>query len=182
VPDLPKQVYGVFCGAITQEAAQKIATMVGVASNGGVEHVHLLFQSLGGNVGDGVFLYNLFKSLPFDLTLYNSGQVSSIAAVAYLGAKGRKTSATALFMLHRSTNSPQFATAAKMASIVKSLTLEDARTDLILREKIRFDEEQWSNLERHDLFLSAAEAVEYGIADEIADFAPPMGTKLFTVG
>jgi hypothetical protein len=34
--------------------------------------MNLLFQSTGGSVSDGIFLHNLFKSLPMKLTLYNA--------------------------------------------------------------------------------------------------------------
>lgn len=178
---LPKVVYGVFCGNINQETAQKIANTLAVASNGGVEQVHLLLQSTGGTVGDGVFLHNLFKALTLDLTVYNAGQIASIATVAYLGAKGRKTSASATFMLHRSTNSPQFATAARMTAIAQSLALDDERTDAILRKHLSFPENLWTQLEYHDLYLSAEEAVKYGIAEEVAEFAPPLGMKIFNI-
>ena len=50
-----------------------------------VAHVHLLFQSNGGTVGDGLCLYNFFRSLPISLTFYNTGSVASVAAIAYLG-------------------------------------------------------------------------------------------------
>src|SRR5215217_2667776 len=55
-----------------------------------VAHVHMLFQSNGGTVCDGVCLYNFFRSLPISLTLYNTGSVAPVAVVAYLGAHERK--------------------------------------------------------------------------------------------
>jgi ATP-dependent Clp protease protease subunit len=63
------------------------------ATQGGVTELHLLIQSSGGMVGDGISLYNFFRSLPLDLHVYNTGTVASIAAIAFLGAKRRYTSA-----------------------------------------------------------------------------------------
>jgi len=82
----PPEVYGVFCGGINQDNANKLCSTMAVCMNNKVEHVHLLFQSLGESVSDGIFLHSFFKSLPIQLTLYNAGQVSSSATVAYLGA------------------------------------------------------------------------------------------------
>lgn len=178
---LPKNVYGVFCSGINQDSAQKLANTIAVASNGGVETIHLLWQSTGGSVSDGIFLYNFFRSLPINLVLYNVGQVSSIATVAYLGAKGRKVSASATFMLHRSTNSPQFATATKLSTLAKSLSLDDERTERILREHITLPDDLWTQLDYHDLYLSAEESLQFAIANEVEDFAPPIGTKIFNV-
>ena len=88
---LPAEVFAIFCGGIEQATAQKVVNSLTIAMGGKVKHVHLLFQSAGGYVGDGVFLYNLFRSIPIELTLYNVGQISSAGVVAYLGAKRRKT-------------------------------------------------------------------------------------------
>jgi len=177
----PPEVYGVFCGGINQESAQKLSNTFGIASNGGVQHLHLLYQSTGGAVGDGVFLYNLFRALPLQLTLYNGGQVSSAAAVAYLGAQGRKVSAGATFMFHRSTQTPQVATVANMAAVVQNLTLDDKRTEAIIRNHVQFPKKLWAKFGSHDLYLSAAEAIQFGIAQEIADFSPPAGAKIFSI-
>lgn len=179
--DLPEVVYGVFCNGINQDTAQKLASTFGIASNGGVKHIHLLWQSAGGTVGDGMFLYNLFKSLPMELTLYNAGQVSSAAAIAYLGAKGRKVSTGASFMFHRSTQTPQVATVANMAAVVKNLTLDDERTEAVLRNHVKFPDELWTLFEHHDVYLTANEAVEYGVAHEISDFSVPADAKLFSL-
>ena len=178
---IPPDIYAIFCGGIDQAMAQKIVNNLTVASVQKVKHVHLLFQSAGGYVGDGVFLYNLFRSIPIELTLYNVGQISSAGVVAYLGAKRRKTSANATFMFHASTNSPQFATSSKLQHIAKSLVLDDARVETIVRERVKLPEEMWTTMRSHDLYLSGEEAVKFGIADEIRDFSPPAGTQVFNM-
>lgn len=85
-------------------------------------------------------------------------------------------------MLHRSTNTPQIATAANMKEIVNNLVLDDSRTDAILRQELKFPEDLWAKLNHHDVYLSAEDAVKYGVAQEIADFSPPLGTKIFNIG
>jgi ATP-dependent Clp protease, protease subunit len=180
-PILPENVYAIFCGDIAQVTAAKVVAGLTVAMGAKVKHVHLLFQSAGGYVGDGVFLYNLFRSIPIELTLYNVGQVSSAGVVAYLGARRRKTSKGATFMLHRSTNSPQFATASKLNHIARSLVLDDQRAEDIFRGHVQFPPELWEQLRDRDIYISADEAVQFGVADEIADFSPPTGTQVFNI-
>jgi ATP-dependent Clp protease, protease subunit len=180
-PTLPAEVYAIFCGGIEQATGQKVVNSLTIAMGGKVKHVHLLFQSAGGYVGDGVFLYNLFRSIPIELTLYNVGQISSAGVVAYLGAKRRKTTASATFMLHRSANSPQFATAAKLSHLAKSLVLDDERTEAIVRDHVKFPPELWDELKYHDIYVSGEEAIKFGIATEIGEFAPPAGTQVFNL-
>ena len=69
----PQEIYAMYCGDINQASAQKTVNALSIAMGGKVQHVHLLFQSAGGYVGDEVFLYNLFRSIPIELTLYNVG-------------------------------------------------------------------------------------------------------------
>jgi ATP-dependent protease ClpP protease subunit len=178
---IPEVVYGAFCGEISQLTAQKVVNSLAIAMGAKVKHVHLLFQSAGGYVGDGVFLYNFFRTIPIELTLYNVGQISSIGVIAYLGAKTRKTSESATFMLHRSTNSPQFATATNLQHVVGGLALDDERTEIILRNHANFPHELWEQINHHEIYLSAKQAVQFGVANEIGQFAPPVGTQVFNI-
>jgi ATP-dependent Clp protease protease subunit len=170
----------VFCGAIDQASVQRIFNGLTTASVQNVKEAHVLFQSLGGSVGDGIALYNFFAGLTLDLTLYNVGNVSSAALIAYLGAKKRKTSAFATFMTHRTSGPAQAFEAARLKAITESVILDDQRTEAILRKHISMPENRWAALES-DLLFSAEDAVKYGVADEIAEFAPPLGSKIFHI-
>src|SRR5882672_2383880 len=115
---LPPVVYATFSGEINQDSVARI--IKGVTSvMGQVTHLHVLFNSTGGFISDGICLYNFFRALTLDLTLYNGGSVSSIAAIAFLGAHHRKTSTYGTFMIHRSHSSPQGATASKLEDIAR---------------------------------------------------------------
>jgi ATP-dependent Clp protease, protease subunit len=179
VPVVPKPpVHAVFIGQIAEVSAARIATAFGTISGAGVAEVHLAFQSTGGYVGDGVFLYNLFRAAPFGLTLYNVGMVQSIATVAFLGARHRKASAYAQFMIHRTTRDEARANAASTKAAAQTLALDDERTEAILRSQANLPEDRWRDLDYRDLLFNAKEALEWGFVDEIADFRPPYGQPL----
>jgi ATP-dependent Clp protease protease subunit len=181
VPDKPKDIFAVFCGVIDHQAVQKLfntLTLATVPTNN-VRTVHMIFNSAGGNVADGVCLYNFFKAMTVDLALYNVGAVWSAAAIAYLGAKKRRTGARASFMIHRTHVSPQAAKAGALKAYTNSVALDDARTESILREHLKLS--NWEDLDKYDLFFSGQEAVEIGLADEVAEFCPPPGTQIFNV-
>lgn len=172
--------YGAFSGIIDQNSVQRIiqgiAPVTDPAAN--VGRIHLMFHSTGGGVGDGICLYNFFRALPVELVLYNTGAIHSIAVVAYLGAKKRKTSARATFVLHRTSTSPQSATATRLKTLTESVTLDDSNTESILREHITLPDELWARLNYDDLVISAQDAVKFGIAHEIEDFLPPPQTRI----
>jgi len=178
---IPEVVYAIFCGDIAQVTSAKVVSGLTVAMGAKTKHVHLLFQTAGGYVGDGVFPYNLFRTIPIELTLYNVGQISSAGIVAYLGAKHRKTTRNATFMLHRSASTQQFATSAKLEHAAKSLVLDDERTEAIIREHVKFPPDLWAKIEHHDIYISGEEAVKFGLADEIAEFEPPVGVQVYNI-
>jgi ATP-dependent Clp protease, protease subunit len=181
--DRDQVAYAVFCGVIDQQSTARIFQALAVATvpQSNLKEIHVLFQSSGGIVSDGICIYNFLRAMTVDVHLYNVGAVQSIAAIAYLGAHKRKTSARATFMLHRVTAGTQFAKAPGLKSITDSVLLDDARTEAILRSHCKLSEEQWAILSHHDLIFSGEEAVRMGFADEIAEFAPPPRTQIFTV-
>jgi ATP-dependent Clp protease protease subunit len=178
---LPPAVYATFIGVIDQSGIHRLFTGLAVATTNKVQHVHLLFQSTGGTVADGVCLYNFLCNLPIKLSLYNVGTVASIAATAYLGAKIRKTAKSATFMLHKTIISPQAATAQRLLAVTKNVILDDERTEAILREHLNLPDELWEIHESADLWMTAEEAVKYGLATEIGEFAPPFGSQIFNL-
>lgn len=179
---LPNEIYGVFAGQIEPGALQRIFNAAAIATANGVKHIHLLFQSTGGVVGDGIALHNFFRSLPIDLTIYNVGQISSVAVIAYLGAKNRKCSTHANFMIHRTYASPQYATSDRLHATAHGLTLDDKRTEAILRAHLKMPDEKWDTHKYADTWLTSDEALKAELVTEIGDFAPPLGQHLFYVG
>jgi ATP-dependent Clp protease protease subunit len=180
-PPNPPDVYLTFCSGVDHASVSRLMLALDVATQRSAEHVHLLFQSTGGNVGDGVCLYNFFRTFPVNLALYNVGSVHSIAAIAYLGAKERVTSANAIFSFHRTSISPQFAMAFALKNYAETVGIDDRRTEEILRAHVKWGQEKWAHLDRADLWISAEEAVEFRVADRIGDFSPPLGTMMYNV-
>ena len=181
-PQLPKDVYGFFVGNIDQQAVQRVANGLMLATNNGVERVHMLFQSSGGIIGDGICMYNIFRSVPVDVILYNVGTVASIGVLAYLGADQRKSTANATFMIHRTTFSPIGATADRLQAAANTALLDDQRTEKILHDCVNLPQDKWDVHKVADLWLSADDASKAGIVTDIAEFSPPLGSQLFYLG
>ena len=77
-------LYVTAAGIIDQAFLQRVFQGFAMASNANVQQIHLLFQSTGGTVADGIALYNYLRTLPIELHLYNAGTVSSIAVIVVL--------------------------------------------------------------------------------------------------
>lgn len=182
VPPKPSnEVHGLFAGPIDQAALARIGNAAAIASSNGVTHCHLAFQSSGGTVADGVAIYNLLRSFPVPLTLYNIGSIASAGVLAYLGSTNRAASSLATFMIHRTTSPPQGMTSERLRATVRSVEIDDARSEEILKS-INLTQENRQVHQIADLWLSASEAKQIGLVTDIADFAPPKGAQLFFLG
>ncbi|HEY0307081.1 MAG TPA: ATP-dependent Clp protease proteolytic subunit [Acidobacteriaceae bacterium] len=176
----PTVLWAIFCGEINAANTGKLVNgLTGVSAGGTIQTIHILFQSWGGFVGDGVFMYNLLRNFPLEIIFYNAGHIASAGVTAFLGARSRKATRNSLFMIHKSSNaSASGASADKLKAISDSLILEDARTEGILRTHLQLPEELWNQHAYHEVYLSGEDALKYGLVDEIAEFSPPKGTKV----
>jgi ATP-dependent Clp protease protease subunit len=174
----PEEIWAIYCGDINAANTAKLITGLATVATAGTQRVHILFQSWGGFVGDGVFLYNSLRKLPLEVIFYNAGQVASAGTLVFLGAHRRKTTANAVFMIHKSTNTTDRAGVERLKAVAANLTIDDARVEEILRTHLRLPEELWTQFSYHDVYLTGTDAVEYGMADEIGEFSPPAGAKV----
>src|SRR5689334_19776532 len=88
----PAPNYGTFCGPITTDTVGRFIHCLNVGTQSNSGPIHILFQSGGGNIGDGIALYNFLRTYPIEVTLYNVGTVASVGVIIYLAAKNRMVS------------------------------------------------------------------------------------------
>jgi ATP-dependent Clp protease protease subunit len=182
-PTLPGTLYVTLTGVVDQGMTHRVFQSMAIALNGGVKEIHALLQSTGGNVSDGVGLYNYLKAIPINFHFYNGGTVSSIAVIAFLGASNRYASANATFMIHK-THSPHqmpATNANRLRALANSYDIDDARTGSILRTHLTFSEEQWNDHLLTELPIDATEALTCGLITEIRDFVVPQGSQISNI-
>ncbi|MDQ2823458.1 MAG: ATP-dependent Clp protease proteolytic subunit [Pseudomonadota bacterium] len=166
-------------GDVNSDMVHRVFDAVATMSADGLDTAHVLVQSNGGYVSDGLCLYNFLANSPVEFVMYNGGAVASIAVILFLAGKRRYASETARFMVHKS-----HATASSGARpdalniIVEGLRADDARTESILRKHIALSPEQWAIHQYSDLHLTSRDARTAHMINAIADFAPPKGASL----
>jgi ATP-dependent protease ClpP protease subunit len=176
-------VFGTFCDEISSETIGRFYNNIAGASQQGVREIHLLFQSGGGSVFDGVSLYNYFKGIPIDIHLYNTGGVASAGLISFVGIERtrRYASLHAVFLLHRVKRSLLAPDGSEgHLALSKMLTQEDARCEAILRAESTIPDNLWDEYTRGlDVFITAQEAHQYGLIGSMRDFKSPKGSTLF---
>lgn len=166
-------------GDVNSDMVHRVFEAVAAMTADGIETAHVLVQSNGGYVSDGLCLYNFLANSPVEFVMYNGGAVASIAVIVFLAGSRRYCSDTARFMVHKShaTASPG-ARPDALNIIVEGLRADDARTESILRRHIELTPEQWAIHQYSDLHLTSRDARTARMVNGITDFAPPKGASL----
>lgn len=174
--------YFTLSGDVNSDMVRRVFNAVADITEDKLTTAHILIQSNGGYVSDGICLYNFLSKLPFDIITYNAGAVASIAVTLFLAGRHRHASDTARFMVHKShaTASPGSRPDA-LSIIVEGLRADDMRTERILRSQVNLTDEQWQVHAYSDLHLTADQALEVGMIESIRDFAPPRGKRLTNI-
>ena len=179
----PLDTYFFFTGKIDPEAVKKLTHALAGVTNAkySAGNHHVLMHSSGGNADDGIFLYNFFRSLPVNFTLYNGGSLQSAAALAFLGAKNRKTLPHSSFMIHRlKIRLDEPATSAELGAYEKQARLDEATMREIMERHLTLSPDEWDKGSNSELWFNAKDAVKAGFAQEIGEFSPPLGTQIYT--
>jgi ATP-dependent Clp protease protease subunit len=172
----PTEAWFTLSGDINSDMVHRMFEAIATMSEEELDIAHVLIQSNGGYVSDGLCLYNYMRNAPVEFVMYNAGAVASIACTVFLAGTRRYCSSTARFMVHKShaTASPGSRPDA-LSIIVEGLRADDARTEQILREHIELTPEQWAIHAHADLHLNSHDAKVARMVHAIGDFAPPKG-------
>lgn len=174
--------YCSFTGVIEPNSAQRIAAMFNHAHNNGHETIYFCFNSPGGTVNDGIFLYNHIVGLPTHVIIHNTGTVGSIAAAIYVAADERRCSKHGTFVIHPTSVQPQHKMEAlSLIDHLKSLLADDQRIDDILRQKTVIPDDLLQTRRRSEVLITAQKALEFGVAHTLDEFVLPQGVQIFQI-
>lgn len=178
-----KTGYFGYSGLIESNGVTRVCAALNHAVNERCDEAHICFNSLGGYVGDGIYLYNHIRSLPLKVIFHNLGSVSSIAVSVFLAASERYCSEHAMFMIHPTSMPPGQDGMAweRLQSALNAALAEDQRTENILRERTNLPAEILSARRVRDVHILPAQALEYGIVHQIREFALPKGHQIIQI-
>lgn len=169
-------------GDVNSDMVRRVFDAVADMTEDRISTAHILIQSNGGYVSDGICLYNYLSKLPIKIVTYNAGAVASIAVILFLAGAERYASETARFMVHKShASAPHGARPDALRIIVEGLQADDARTEQILRNHVDLAEDHWRVHEYSDLHLTAHEALKVDLIQEVRDFEPPAGVRVANI-
>jgi ATP-dependent Clp protease, protease subunit len=153
-----------------------VAQMLFLQSDDPKADIHMYINSPGGSVSAGMAIYDTMQFISCDVATYCIGQAASMGAVLLTaGAAGKRFSLpNSRIMIHQPLAGMQ-GTAEEIDIHVKEFRRLKKRLNEIL---IRHSGQSLENIEKdtdRDRFMSAEEAVTYGLIDKVVESMPKGG-------
>lgn len=137
------------------------------------KEITILISSPGGAVNDGLAIYDVINTLRSPVRTIAIGTVASMASILFsAGDKGkREILPSARIMIHdpRILGNGSVMTASQVIELGKDLQTTKNKINSILAEKCGKDLKEVNEDTLVDKYMSAEEAIEYGIADAICE-------------
>jgi ATP-dependent Clp protease protease subunit len=177
--------YVVFEGPINDTNTSRLMSVISTLIPKGLNQVHLVVGTGGGNIPDALLTYGFLCALPAKLTTYNLSTVASAGTIIYLAGEKRIAAPNASFRFHHVTqNFSKPLTSMTLDEFTEektSLAMSLERLEQIYRERTSLTSEQIEEFRQHAVFFDAAAAHNAGIAHEVAALRIPPGAAMTVV-
>ncbi len=161
----------IFIGSVINDvvATLTVAQMLFLQSEGKKEDISLYIHCNGGMITSGLAIYDTMQLVQCDVATYVVGHALSMAAVLLAGGAAGKRYALphARVMLHQPWTSLEEGTAAEISIHAEEMVkLKQWMNDILAKhtgqplERIEKDAD-------HEFYMSAEDAKEYGLVDEV---------------
>ena len=139
-------------------------------SFGDVKNINLHINSPGGSVFEGIAIYNMLKQNSAHINVYIDGLAASIASVIAMSGDAIFMPSNAMLMIH---NPWTYAVGnanelRKQADDLDQITKSSVQTYLA-KAGDKLDEQTLKQLMDDETWLTAQEAYDYGLADEVVE-------------
>jgi ATP-dependent protease ClpP protease subunit len=167
------RVYVSFSAEINANTTESLLAMMSNLANQGAEEVVLLLSTPGGNVMNGINLYNVLRAMPFHLITHNVGNVDSIGSAIFLAGEERYACPHSTFMFHGVTVGVESASARlgekNLGESLASVQADQKRIGAIIEERTNLEAAQIEPLFLESQTKDSAYAVGTGIVHEVKD-------------
>lgn len=160
-------IYGDITPIIERDTDMSASRLRGLLKkNTGPIDLHI--NSGGGDVFEGLAIYNLLKASPNHITVYIDGLAASIASVIAMAGDRIYIPANAMLMVQAPWTSAQ-GNAKELRKLAADLDqLAESMKDIYIdRTGGRMNRQTITKLMDQETWLTSSEALEYGLADEV---------------
>ena len=180
----PPCVYVVFSAEIIPSTTEALLSVMAQQANNRVQQVYLMISTPGGQVMNGLNVYNVLRAMPFELITHNVGNVDSIGNAIFLAGSKRYACAHSTFMFHGVGFNSQPGERLEQKNLQEKLyglLADQKRIGSIIQERSRIPESEIEELFREARTKDATYALGNGIVHEIRDVTIPAGGPVISL-
>jgi ATP-dependent protease ClpP protease subunit len=185
-PQFPQMetVYVSFSAEISAHTTESLLAVMSNCANQGVKAVYLMISTPGGNVMNGMNLYNVLRGMPFELITHNVGNVDSIGNAIFLAGSKRYACPHSTFMFHGvgfDMKGQLRLEEKNLKECLAGILSDQKRIGNIIAERTNLSEEVVAGLFTEAQTKDATFAVGAGIVHEVKDIQIPPGTNVVSL-
>ena len=181
----PDTYYVSFSAEINAHTTESLLSVMANLINQKAKCVHLLMSTPGGNVMNGMNIYNFLIGMPLELITHNVGNVDSIGNAIFLAGKTRYACAHSTFMFHGVgfdvKNQAIRLEEKNLKEHLASILSDHRRIGNIIAERTNLTQKTIEGLFTEAQTKDAAFAVSSGIVHEIKDVQIPPGGPVISL-
>lgn len=155
-------------GQIDDKMAKAAVAQLVALSQESREPIYVVVSSPGGHVESGDFIHDMIKFIPAPVYMLGSGWVASAGAIIYLAvpAERRFCLENTRFLLHEPSGGVGGSVSDIEIQASEIIKMRERLAGIIARETGQTTKKVLADIDR-DLWMSAAEAVDYGLVSKI---------------
>jgi ATP-dependent protease ClpP protease subunit len=184
-PTPPQKTTLCFVGPILHPWTQCLRNVLCGLASSPAKEVVILFSSPGGSIFEGFALYNLIRTLPYEVRMHNIGSVQSIANIVFLAAKKRTAAPHSNFLLHNFTWTFTQETLTEPQVHERIMGLESARKDFIdifeANTSIKAETFTSEKYFENPKVLVPAEAKNVGVIQDVLEHKVPANMPMINI-
>ena len=184
IPENAPVLYVTFSAEINPSTTESLIAVMSRAAMQRVKQVHLALSTPGGQVREGMNLYNILRGMPFDLATHNIGSVDSIGNAVFLAGKSRYATANSTFMFHGVGFTITQATRLEEQDVrdrLDSILADQKRIGTVIADNSNLNPRQVAALFRTQQTKDVSWAVEKGIVHAVRDLSIPLGSPIVSL-
>ena len=166
-----------FTQEIVPKTVEPLIQALAKLSQEGVQEVYMAFSTPGGNVAQGITLYNFLRGGSFKLIVHNIGNIDSIGNAIFLAADTRYACAHSTFMFHgvafNTTEASSFESK-RLREMLDTIGADQRRIGGIITERTNISQDDVDELFLEAQTKTAELALERRIVHEIREFKLPL--------
>lgn len=174
--DRTKAYYVFFDQTIDVNSMRALRRQLAALVEAGVERITLVISSPGGAVDPMLVTYSFIRALPATVDTHAQGFVASAATVLFLAGNQRSADRAARFLFHPGTTA--------MVGVMNEQQVQDRLSQVdavqgvmasIYQDRTRLTNEQVQHFASAQVVLTAEQARDAGVVDQVADLKIPGG-------